>query len=608
MTLIHSILRPIRSRGYIAVLSLVFLGIFFTIATAYLSSVTSLAKSTNGAITAAQALAIAEAGIDRAVYKLNQDSTYIGETDTGLGAGTFTVTVTTVNATTRQVAATGYVPDRTHPLATKTVRANVSVSNAAIAFHYGVQTGVGGLTLTGGATIHGDVYSNGSINATTGVNITGSAVAANPPALGADQVNDTPAISSCTSSTCITFANAQATQDLTQSFKISSAVGLNMIQFYIKKVGAPADASVRIVNDNSGKPSTDVLMTGTLSASTVSTSFGWVSVPLPATPILDPSQIYWVVIDAGSNTSKYYVIGANSGGYANGVAEVGQYGGQWSATTPAGLDAYFRLYLGGGTSIIGGNTYTTGVYIGTTASDSAWAHTVKGATVTGPLYCQTGSYTNKSCDTSRADPTPQAMPLSDANIQDWKDEAAASGTIMGDYHAGWAGATLGPKHITGDLLVDGGGTLTVSGTLWVEGSITVTSGAHVVLAPSYGTASGVIVADGSVTINGGSSFAGSGTTGSYPFLVTTSACPAAPGCSGADAVALSGGAGTVALIAENGNVHISGGTALKEVTAKEITMDGGASLTYDSGLISTSFTSGPGGSWTFVPGTYAIAP
>src|SRR6185436_1775752 len=97
-------------------------------------------------------------------------------------------------------------------------------------------------------------------------------------------------IPSCTSSTCITFGNASATEDLAQSFKISSSTALNNIQFYIKKVSTPSNATIRIVADNAGTPSTEVLMTGTLSASVVTTSFGWVTVTMPATPVLDPAE------------------------------------------------------------------------------------------------------------------------------------------------------------------------------------------------------------------------------------------------------------------------------------------------------------------------------
>ncbi len=596
-------------RGQVILIALIFFGIFTSMTAAFVQLLTTSERAERVHIASAQALALAEAGVDKAVYELNQSPSYTGESNTVLSPGTFTITVSTIDSSTKQITTTGFVPNSSNPITSETVRVNVGINASIISFRYGVQAGAGGFNLSGGATINGSAYSNGNISATTGVHITGSAIAANPPAVYADQANETPVpISSCTSSTCLTFADSSATQDAAQSFKIASAIGLNNVQFYIKKVGAPADATVRIVNDSSGSPGTDVLLTATLSASAITTSFGWVTVTLPGTPVLDPSQTYWVVVDAASNASKYYVLGANAGGYTNGVAKIGRYGTSWSNTTPSGLDSYFRIYLGGGTSLLGGNTYTTGVYVGTTASDEARAHTVMGATMSGPLYCQTASYTNKSCNTIQADPTPAAMPLSDGNIQDWKDDAIAGGTITGDYHVGWAGATLGPKEITGNLLVDGGGTLTVSGTLYIHGTITVTAGGRVKLASSYGTNDGAIVADGRVIVSGGANFSGSGTVGSYPFLITTSACPAASGCSGNNAVSLNGGAGTVAIVAQNGTAYITGGTTLKEVTAKQITMDGGSTLVYDGGLISSNFSSGPGGSWVFVPGTYAIAP
>lgn len=596
------------SHGQVLVLGVVFMGVFTSMLAGLANYGTTFARTERYTIARTQALALAEAGIEKAAYELNENGTYSGETGTVLSPGQFTVTVTTIDGSTKRITATGYVPNTTSPRATRTVKATLNIDSNVIAFNYGVQTGNGGFVLTGGSTINGSIYANGPIVATNGVHITGSAIAANQPATTTDQANDTPTpISSCTSSTCITFANSTSNQDFAQSFRISSAVSLNNIAFYIKKTGAPSDATVRIVNDASGVPGTDTLMTGTLSASAVTTSFGWVSVTMPTTPVLDPNTTYWIVIDGGSSSTKYYTIGASTS-YANGTAKIGRYGSTWSDTSPSSLDGYFRIYLGGGTSSIGGSTYIGGVYVGSGASDIAWAHYVQGAQVAGIIYCQSGTYNNKTCDTSRTDPDPQPMPVSDGNIQDWKDEAEAGGIISGDYTVGWAGATLGPKKITGNLTVNGGGTLTVSGTLWVEGNVIVTGGGKVRLSSSYGTASGVIVSDGRISIDGGAVFSGSGTTGSYPFLVTTSACPTEAGCSGNDAIYLSGGAGAVALIAQNGNANISGGSGLKQVTAKQITMGSGATLTYDSGLANSSFSTGPGGSWQIVPGSYVIVP
>jgi hypothetical protein len=596
-----------NKKGQVIVIGLVFFSIMILFSGSVLVFVSTFLKSEHQNISKSQALQLAEAGIDQAIYKLNNDSNYNGESNQALGDGTFTTTVSVVNSSTRSVTSTGYIPNSANPQAVRVIKATMSIDNSVIAFNYGVQAGNGGFVMNGGSTINGNIYSNGNIAATNGVHITGSATAANPPGVSADQTNAVPVpINTCTSSTCITFANATATQDFAQSFKVSAAEQMNNIQFYIKKFGSPSNITVKIVNDNSGNPGSEVLMSGTLSASGVTPNFGWVTVTMPSTPILSINRTYWIVLDASSNASKYYILGANSNGYANGTGKIGRYGTSWSDTSPSGLDGYFQLYLGGNPSTLGGSTYIGGVYVGTTGSDIAWAHNVVGASVTGPLYCQTGSYNNKVCNTSRPDPTPQPMPLSDANIEAWKDDAANGDTISGNYHVGWAGGTLGPNVITGNLLVDGGGTLTVSGTLYVKGTITLTGGGKIALAESYGSSNGVIVCDGYVILEGGSTFAGSGEDGSYPFLITTSACPVASGCNGHDAVSLSGGAGTVAIIAQDGNANISGGSALKQVTAKQITMTGGATLLYDSGLINANFSSGPGGSWKYQSGSYVI--
>jgi hypothetical protein len=597
-----------KNGGYIVVTAMIFLGFFLVVATALISSAVQYNKIEGYNVASSQALHLAEAGIDLAFAELNDDTSYTGQSGLMLGEGEVDISISNIDSTNKYVTATAYVPDSSNPIAEKTVKVKANIGETVISFRYGVQAGSGGFVMGGGSTVNGSIYSNGDIDAISSV-ITGAAMAANPPSLAVDQANDTPTpISTCTSTSCITFGNSASTEDFAQSFKISSANPLNSIQFYLKKVSTPGNLTVRIVTDNSGVPSATTLMSTTLSASSVTTSFGWVSVTMPSTPVLDPSQTYWIVLDGASNSSRYYIIGANSNGYANGTGKIGKLAGTWNNTSPSGLDGYFKIYLGGGYSMIGGASYATGVYIGTTASDDAWAHTVNGATVSGSLYCQTGSNNNKSCNTSKPDPTPQPMPISDANIEAFKEDAESGGTHSGNYAVNWAGATLGPKKITGNVTVDGGGTLNVAGTLWVQGNLTLSGGGKIKLDSSYGTNSGAIIVDGYVSLTGGSNFAGSGQPGSYPFVITTSACPAAAGCSGNNAIFLSGGAGTVALVAQNGTAQINGGSSLKQVTAKQIVMDGGATLYYDSGLISENFSSGPGGSWQFVPGSYGILP
>jgi hypothetical protein len=592
--------------GYVLLSALVITGILFVVSAGLINYSNSYSKLENLTVAEGQALQLAEAGIDKAVYELNESSLYSGETLT-LPGGQVVISVSNSGASDKRITATGYVPNSTSPAATRAVKATATIGNTSIAFHYGVQVGEGGFVMDGGSIVNGSIYSNGNIHATNGVEITGGAIAANPASTSTDQANDTPIpISSCTGSTCVDFGTTNGTQDFAQSFQISDAERMNSVEFYIKKTSTPGNLTVRIVNDNAGSPGTDTIMSATLNASLVTTSFNWVRVTLPTTPLLDPGQTYWIVLDGSSNATRYYTIGANSS-YGNGSGKIGRYSSTWSDTSPSGLDGYFRIYLGGGSSYIGGDNGAWGAYVGTTGSDNAWAYEVKGVTVSGANQCQIGTGNNKACDTSQGIPPAAAMPISDGNIQDWKDDAAAGTVTTGNVTVGWAGSTRGPEKIVGNLTVNGGGILTLTGTLWVTGSVTVTGGGQVKLSSTYASNQGALIADGPVTINGGASFSGSGSPGSYPFLITTSSCPADPGCSGAYAIDESGGAGTVALVAQNGTVRISGGSNLKAVTARQIYMTGGASLTYDSGLINANFYSGPGGSYNLVPGTYVIS-
>ncbi len=525
----------------------------------------------------------AESGLEDVVYRIKNAKSVDAGQVLSLNTGTSTITITTLS-NVRVVSAIGKIGSLV-----RKIEANLELGSG-VAFNYGLQAGDGGVSMSGGAQIIGNVYSNGNIDAINAT-ITGTAVAADSAALTADQTNDTPT----TPTNSIVFGNAEASQDVAQSFQISTTSPLNKIQFYIKKTGTPANITVRIVVDNNGSPSTTVIPTGTmtLNSGLVTTSYGWAEVVVPNVTSLIPDTTYWIVLDMNSNNaSEYYTIAANAA-YTTGVAKKGEYTESWSSTS---LDEYFRVFTGGITSQIGGANYATGVLIGTAGIGDAWASVIKGATVQGGLYCTTGTNNNKACNTSRGSASPQALPYSDANMEAWKNEAASGGTINGNYTVGYAGATLGPKKITGNLTVDGGGTLVLTGPIWVEGNFTVTGGGKLSLPSTYGKSSETVISDGIIKINGGGSV-GSGTAGSYLFVVSTSKCPNDVGCSGDSAINISGGAGAIAANAQKGTVELTGGAAINAAVGNRLVINGGSTVTYDQGLASPTFVSGPSGGY-----------
>lgn len=532
---------------------------------------------------------IAESGVEDVLYRLREGKQLDASETLVLGTAETTTTVTNLSMNEKQITSLGDVNNKNRSV-------NITISQGAgVSFNYGVQIGQGGLVMTGSSGINGTIYSNGDIYGSSSSFITGSAYAANGEALSAEVQNGitgTPPAS-------IIFGATTAAQDVAQSFIISTNTAINKAQFYIRKIGNPSNATVSLVTNSAGSPGTTVIASGTLSASLVTTSYGWVQVIFTSNPVLIPGATYWLVIDAGVSASSYYTLGANSGEYTSGSAKIGRYGTSWSATSPATLDGYFSFYVGGQTSRIYGNSQYNRLKIGTGGSGTAHAQTIDNVAATGLLYCQNGTGNNKSCNTGQSVPAASPWPVSDGNIQTWKDEALLGGTQTGNVNAGngYQTATLGPKKIVGDLTVGGSATLNVTGTLWITGDLIVAGSGKLKLASAYGTSSGVIIVDGTVTIGGSAPVNGSGTSGSYILLVSLSDCPTSPSCGSDKAIEISGAAGAVVLVAQNGTVSFSGSAQAKQVTAYKLSLSGTTTVTYESGLADMSFSNSPSGTW-----------
>jgi len=426
--------------------------------------------------------------------------------------------------------------------------------------------------------------------------VTGSVTSANTSAIVADQQNG-----SGTPSHNLVFgrnSSHDGSEDIAQSFVVNSTGPLNKAEVYIKKVGNPSNGTVYITHDINGEPDDerDYLARGTLSASLVSTSYGWVTVTFTTNPNLISGQTYWIVIESNNSNTKYYVAGANTS-YANGFALIGNYShdhehhnNSWDPVSPSNADIFFRIYLQGLTGRI------DNVDVGQNGAGNAYAHSVINSSIAGINYCQEGSSNNKSCDTSLADPVSMAMPISDQNIQDWKDDALSGGTIEGDYTPGGHGITLGPKKINGNFHLDDGDILTLTGTVWVTGNLRVDNHAIVQPSASYGGSSVAIIVDGTITISNSAEFT-SGNSTSYVLALTTSNCPFDPSCNGNYAITLSSRVEAVILYAANGIIDVKSRAKARQLTAYGIDLGKDSDLIYDSGLINQNFIGGPSGSW-----------
>lgn len=585
-------------KGYVMLLTaIVFMMISFVIVFGLATPIIKQILSSRDIWGAKQSYYLSEAGIEDVMFRL-KDSSYSSkinseeiltidefETKTIINNDILTGDKT---ITTNESDYNGYQ---------RKIEATVTQSQG-VSFNYGIQTGNGGFVITGGSRVIGNVYSNGDILGGSGVRITGSAVAAaGGVGIFKDQSNEMP----LPPPNGITFNNTGNTRDFAQSFIPSATSPINRVSVYIKRTNWPSNFTVKLMTDNNGMPGTQISST-ILNTNNVSTNYGWVDLVFTSSPVLNANTNYWFVIvgdtKANKTSTNTYTIAANTA-YTLGAAKVGTAGGIWNNTSPSGLDSYFSVYLGSAPAQIWGNEGDY-MYVGSTSTDIVWSSSVKHVSTPGIIYCQYGELNanGKVCNTSRSNPDTLPMPISQSNIDQWKSEAESGGSTS-TINIGWAGGVIGNKKITGNLTVSGGGTLLITGTVWVQGYITVSGGGKIKLSPSLGPNSAVILTDKYAQINGGGSFEGSGTLGSYPVLVSTSLCPSTTPCTDNNsAISLSGGAGAVVLIAPFGKININGGSGARAVTADSIYISGGGVVTYETGLADLSFSSGPSGGWS----------
>ena len=555
------------------------------------------------AVKAAQSYYAAEAGAEDAVYRIKNNMQYSANYNLSVGESTTAINISGTN--TKTITAQANLNNIFRNIQTILTTTSVNPS-----FYYGAQAGEGGATMgqnskiQGIGGIPGNFYSNGPVNGDNGATITGDVIVATGVSLDVQNTI-------CNTDQIVGKTNPQI--DFTQSFKPLQSKPLNKISLYIKKVGNPRDRTIRITSDSSGSPSTSSLASATLHSSLVATSYGWIDILFSSPPSLTAGTTYWIVFDAEQDHHKYWVWCKDSNdGYANGLAK---YSEDWDDDpwTQITGDLNFKTYLGTGASAIN-NVVVHG---------AVKANSITNSKICGDAYYQSidssslnflNAPTNPTCAdpltpgtgySGQPDPPVSPMPISDANIAQWKADAQAGGTISGDYNL-TSDTSLGPKEITGNLnMTSTNKTLTITGTIYVRGNIDINNGSTAKCDSSFGTNSCLILADGWIHIANNSQFQGSGTSGSYMMLLSALQCdgssPTSPdGKACGDhygAIDLHNNAMGAVFYATKGLAKLHNGVNVTEITAYKIDLDNNAIVSYEQGLQNANFSSGPGGSW-----------
>lgn len=194
------------------------------------------------------------------------------------------------------------------------------------------------------------------------------------------------------------------------------------------------------------------------------------------------------------------------------------------------------------------------------------------------------------------DPAPLPFPIAEETITTWKSDAAVGGIITGNYSV-TADVSLGPKEITGNLLMNTNNkTLTITGTLYVHGNIDISNGAIVRCASSYGTNSCLLLSDGWIHIQNNGTFQGSGTVGSYLMLLTN----ATGGGHHGSAIDLHNNASGAIFYASNGMIFLHNNVTVSELVGYKVHLENSATLIYEIGLQDVHFSSGPTGGFDII--------
>jgi len=242
------------------------------------------------------------------------------------------------------------------------------------------------------------------------------------------------------------------------------------------------------------------------------------------------------------------------------------------------------------------------------ATSTVYAHSIVDSTIDGDAYYESisGTVVYGVSYSSTPDTATSTLPITDAQIEEWKADALLGGVISSPCpYKITDSVSLGPVKIDCDVEISGNNyDITLNGSVWVAGDIDIKNSPTMKVNPSLGNQSVVVIADepsnrntsGKISLENSASFEGSGGANSYVLMLSKNESAKNGGSAKAISVANSV-VGDLLIYAGSGQVTLSNSVDLKEVTAYKIVLKNTAEVTYASGLSSLLFTSGPGGGY-----------
>jgi len=357
----------------------------------------------------------------------------------------------------------------------------------------------------------------------------------------------------------------------------------------------------------------------------------------------DAFDITAQAVDNGAYRSSALELFIGSGASFNFGVQTGNGGFEFTNGSSVVGNVFSNGYIrkvGGGNATIFGDAISagpSGLIEDTIVTGSAWAHVIRDAEVGQNAYAYTlddgevdggaeyfqkinGAVVHGSPEIGGVivgDQDPAEMPISDADIDQIKQDVVDNGTVIASTDPECSGGeyfseddlTLGFVKIECDLRIKKKGrgtTLTLTGPIWVEGNIRFEVGPTIEVDPAIGAYTVPIVADnesdrvssGKIVIENGTQFIGSGSPKSYVLLISQNSDAELGGTTHTAIWLGQQSAGDLLVYAAHGLVNIGNSVSLKEVTGYKLRLNNSAKVIYESGLVNLLFTSGPGGGFT----------
>jgi len=241
------------------------------------------------------------------------------------------------------------------------------------------------------------------------------------------------------------------------------------------------------------------------------------------------------------------------------------------------------------------------------ATSSAYAHTIRDSDIDGDAYYQTisGTTVGGELHHGSADVATASFPISDTLMEQWKTDAAAGGMHTSPCSYAISGiATLGPKKINCNLIIDDDAVVTLEGPVWVVGNLTVTDDAEVKVSSSLSGKSIAIIADNpsnrssasKVTVSNDARFTGAGES-SVVLLLSRNHSASQGG--GTTAISVSEESrGDVFYYAGYGEIEFSDEARALGAAGYALHIEDESILSYEPSLLHLSFPAGPSGGYT----------